>query len=54
MSTQTVIQLPHTQRDVLWTASTLDPVVDTSEEPEDSDELEIGSRVHNIDNVDTV
>ena len=45
--------IAHIQCDVLWTASTLDPVVDMSEEAEEEGMLTEGSGVNDVDTVDS-
>ena len=61
--TQTDVSLPHTHKDVMWTPSSLDPVIEvadwdeedakTPEDHEGKDELKVGSTVLDLDSLDT-
>ena len=46
---QTAISLPHTMRDVLWTASSFEPMIDLDQTNNQNDEISVGSGVLDID-----
>ena len=54
VGTQTAISLPHTMRDVLWTASSFEPMIDLDENNDQNDEISVGSGVLDLDMLNEV